>query len=88
MLWKQFKSLGYSTKSKEKSRIILDINNEKCFDPIKVASEFANYFLTVADNLVKKIPNVLKIFDVESQIFKDYYKDKGITPKSFKLSQI
>ena len=53
-----------------------------------MASEFANYFLTVADNLVKKIPNVLKIFDVESQIFKDYYKDKGITPKSFKLSQI
>ena len=88
MLWKQFKSLGYSTKSKDKSRIILEIDNEKCFDPIKVAREFAKYFLTVAENLVKKIPNILKIFDVDSQKFKDYYKDKGITPKSFKISQI
>ena len=27
-LWNQFKTLGYSNKSKEKSRIILEINNE------------------------------------------------------------
>ena len=64
LLWKQFKSLGYSNKSKEKSRIILDINNEKCFDPTKVVNEIAKYFLTVAENLVRKIPNVTKIFDV------------------------
>ena len=28
-LWNQFKTLGYSNKSKEKSRIILEIDNEK-----------------------------------------------------------
>ena len=76
-LWKQFKSLGYSNKSKEKSKIILEINNEKCFDPIKVVNEFSIFFLTVAENLVKKITNLTKIFDVASQKFKDYYKNKG-----------
>ena len=32
LLWKQFKTLGYSNKNKEKSYIVLDIENEKCFD--------------------------------------------------------
>ena len=36
-LWKQFKSLGYSNKTKEKSRIVIEIDNEKSFDPKKVA---------------------------------------------------
>ena len=31
-LWKQFKSIGYRNKSKEKSHIVLEIDNEKCFD--------------------------------------------------------
>ena len=87
-LWKQFKTLGYSNKNKEKSKIILEINNEKCFNPIKVVNEFAQFFLTVAENLVKKISNLVKTFDVESQKLKNYYKDKGVTSKSFKLSKV
>ena len=42
-LWKQFKSLGYSNKNKEKSRIVLEIENEKCFDPKKVAQHMCNF---------------------------------------------
>ncbi|CAL4086370.1 unnamed protein product, partial [Meganyctiphanes norvegica] len=38
-LWKQFKTLGYSNKNVEKSGIVLEIDNEKCFDPLKVVSE-------------------------------------------------
>ena len=53
-----------------------------------MVNEIAKYFLTVAENLVRKIPNVTKIFDVNSQNFKDYYKDKGAIPKSFNISKI
>ena len=53
-----------------------------------MVNEIAKYFLTVAENLVRKIPNVTKIFDVNSHNFKDYYKDKGAIPKSFKISKI
>ena len=87
-LWNQFRSLGYSNKSKEKSRIVLEINKEKCFDPLRVVNEIANYFLTVASNLVKKITNATKLFDINSEKFKDYYRDKGVIPKSFKISKI
>ena len=59
-LWKHLKTLGYSNKSKENSRIVLEIDNEKCFDPKKVATNIANYFLTVAENLVKKILIIVK----------------------------
>ena len=86
LLWDQLKNLGYSNKSKEKSCIILEIDNEKCFDPIKVANNIGNYFLTVAANLLSKIPNLPKVFDTESQNFKYYYNDKGIIPKSYKIS--
>ena len=32
-LWKQFKSLGYSNKSKVNSKIVLNIDNNICFEP-------------------------------------------------------
>ena len=47
-----------------------------------------NTFLTGAENLVRRIPNVTKIFDVNLQNFKDYYKDKGAMPKSFTISKL
>ena len=87
-LWEQLKSLGYSNKIKEKSRIILEICNEKCFDPIKVVNNISNYFLTVAETLKSKIPLLPKVYDTESQHFKDFYNDKGITPKSFNISKV
>ena len=83
-LWQQFKTLGYSSKNLEKSHIVLNIDDEKCYDSDKVAEELNNYFLTVASNLKSKIPDSNKIFDVDSQNFKDYYKNQGITPKSCK----
>ena len=53
-----------------------------------MVNEIAKYFLTVAENLVRKIPNVTKIFDVKLQKFKVYYKDKGALPKCLKISKI
>ena len=84
-LWDYFKPLGYSHKSKGKSNIVLDINNEKCFDNKLVAEHFNNYYINVAANLVRKLPIVPKVFDVCSQAFKNYYYDKNIIPKSKKF---
>ena len=53
-----------------------------------MVNDIAKYFLTVALNLVKKITNVTKLFDIDSQKFKQYYRDKGVIPKSFKISKI
>ncbi|CAL4126382.1 unnamed protein product, partial [Meganyctiphanes norvegica] len=87
-IWKQFKTLGYSNKNLEKSGIVLEIDNEKCFDPLKVVSEINNYFLTVAASLVSKLPVIDKNFDVESLNFKNYYRNKGVIPKSYKISRV
>ena len=50
--------------------------------------EFNKYFLTIASTLVKKLPIINKIFDVDSISFSDYYKSKGISPKTFKLTTV
>ena len=84
LLWKQFKSIGYRNKSKEKSRIVLEINNEKCFDSKKITDFMCNFFTNVAKTLQDKITDLPKIFDTHSQRFKGYYTGKGITPKSCK----
>ena len=51
LLWKQFKTLGYSNKCKEKSRTVLEINNKKCQDHKLIANHMNNFFLTIASTL-------------------------------------
>ena len=48
LLWKQFKSIGYRNKIKEKSRIVLDIDNEKCHDSKTITNFMCNFFTNVA----------------------------------------
>ena len=43
-----------------------------------------DYFLTVAEKLKSKIPNLPKMFDTVLQKFKNYYFAKGVVPKSQK----
>ena len=85
-LWKQFKSLGYSNKNKEKSRIVLEIENEKCFDPKKVAQHMCNFFINIATILKNKLPAMPQLFDISTHIFKDFYKNKVNRQTNFKLS--
>ena len=56
-LWKQFKTLGYSNKNKAKNRIVLEIDNKKCFNPKEVVNIICKYFLTITSKLVGKIIN-------------------------------
>ena len=53
-LWKTLKQLGYSEKKKQSSAISLCIDNETIFDSHSVASEFNKFYISVADDLVKK----------------------------------
>ena len=43
-LWKQFKSLGYSSKSKVNSKIVLNNDDNICFEPKKIAQNMDDYF--------------------------------------------
>ena len=47
-----------------------------------------DYFLTVAEKLKSKIPNLPKVFDTGSESFKEYYIAKGVVPKSQKIFRV
>ena len=87
-LWKHFKSLGYSSKSSSKSKIILDIDNNLCFNPKENSNHMNNYFLNVASNLVDLLPPAPGIFSTMSNLFKNYYYNKNVIPNSFILSNV
>ena len=88
LLWRQLNTIGYSNKSKEKSKIVLEIDGEKCFDSKILANKMGDYFLTVAEKLKSKIPNLPKVFDTGSESFKEYYIAKGVVPKSQKIFRV
>ena len=47
-LWGQLQNLGYSSKKKESSNVVLEIDGETCFE---VANCFNKFSTTVASNL-------------------------------------
>ena len=80
------KSLGYSCKSKAQSKITLNIDDQVCFDPAKVANFFNQFYTNVAETLVSKLPPSPKIFDTDSTAFKDFYRE--MSTKNFKLQNV
>ena len=87
-LWKHLKKLGYSHKSKGNSNIVLDINNEKCYDSKTIVEHINDFYINVAAKLVSKLPIIPKVYDVSSQLFKNYYYSKNIVPKSKKITPV
>ena len=87
-LWKQFKNLGYSSKSKSTSKITLDINNNHSFDPKTNSDHMNNFFLNVASNLVNMLPTASGLFSTISNLFKNYYYNKNVILNSLILEQI
>ena len=87
-LWENLKTLGYSNKSKDKSRIILNIDGELCFDTNRVANYINQFYTTIASKLVNKLPSSLGNFCVDSSTFTSYYNNLGVTPNSFKLCRV
>ena len=79
--------LGYSNKTKN-SKIVLDINNEICFEPKTVAQYMNEFFLNVASSLVNKLPVPPNIFTTNSDLIKRFYAEKNVTPNSFLLNPV
>ena len=87
-LWKQFKSLGYSNKSKVNSKIVLETDDEICFEPQKIAQYMNNNFFNIAFFLVNKLPSPLNIFTINSSLLKKNYSTKNVMPNSFVLNPV
>ena len=76
-LWNQLKQLGYSTKGKQSTNIIvLDYDGETYFDPKKVANCFNNFYTTTASNLVEKLPSPFNLFHTDSPTFQEFHIKK------------
>ena len=73
-LWDQFKSLGYSNKQKDKTNIVLEINQEITHDANKIVNHFNVFFTSIAESLVSKLPQAEHIYDTCSNVFKKYYR--------------
>ena len=84
-LWDQLKKLGYSSKKKESSNVVLEIDGETCFDPKKEANCFNGFFTTVASNLVDKLPSSFNLFHTESSTIQNFYKGKNVKGDEFML---
>ena len=86
-LWQTLKSLGTSSRSKCNSKNIgLKIDNEMCFDKVKVAEQFNNFFTTVASSLVNKLPQGTGTFG-DAHV-SSFYQGKGVTPNAFCLNEV
>ena len=64
----------------------MKINDEICFDPLKIAEKFNSFFSTTASSLVEKLPNCSGKF---GKIYeKDYYQKLGVRKDSFAFSLV
>ena len=80
--------MGNSNKNEEKSKIVINIEDNVCFDPKKIAQYMNNFFLNIASVLVNNLPSPPNIFTTFSSIVRNFYINKNITPNSFILNPI
>ena len=87
-LWNQLKTLGYSSKTKGETKVVLNIDGETCFDSNRVANHINSFYTSVASSLVNKLPPAKNEFGTDSDAFKMYYKNKNVSPPCFKISPV
>ena len=86
-LWQTLKSLGTSSRSKcDTKNIGLKIDNEMCFDKLKVAEQFNMFFTTVASSLVNKLPQGTGKFGDDH--VSSFYQGKDVSPNAFCLKEV
>ena len=86
-LWQLLKEVGSSTKCKTKeSSISLDIGNELCFDKVKVATHFNDFFTYNAASLVNKLPACSGQFGQSHVV--EFYRNKHVTEDMFSLANV
>ena len=85
-LWKKLKTLGYSDKLKGRSKMVLKIGDNLCYEENSIANHVNTFFTNVANELVNKLPAPLEIYTTNSDNFKQLYTRKQITPGLMELS--
>ncbi len=86
-LWSSLKQLGMPTKSKSSSSQIglkCENSNDIIFESKTVANKFNKFFCNIAAKLVKKLKQ--RPFDNEK--ITEFYKEKGVIPNAFSLSNV
>ena len=84
-LWKCLKDLGLPSKSSQtSSNIGLKIDDEICFDKLKIAEKFNTFYTTVASKLVEKLPPCIISFG--ASFVHNFYSSKGVKLDSYSFS--
>lgn len=87
-MWDSLKLLGYKQKAKTKEQIVLNVNNNICYDPVTIAEYINDFFVNVANNLIEKLPCYNDIYSAFSNKCKEYYSNLGVTPGMFALQEV
>ena len=86
-LWQILKEVGSSTKFKTKeSSISIDIGNELCFDKVKIATHFNDFFTSNAASHVNNLPACSGQFGQRHVV--EFYRNKHVTEYMFSLSNV
>ena len=69
-LWKALKSLGLPSKTSVCGTTALKVNNTVSFETKSTLNVFKNYYSTLADNLLKKLPSsVMQYYFIQADAF-------------------
>jgi hypothetical protein len=77
-LWQNLKNLGYSSKGKDSSKVVIDIQGTKCFDAKTNACHFNKFFTGIAASLVNKLPTSSNLFGTDTAQFQDFISLRGL----------
>jgi hypothetical protein len=67
---------------------VLNIKDQLCHDSKMVADYINEFFTTIAEKLVNKLPNVGLRYGVGSDCLREFYSNKGVLPSSVKIKQV
>jgi len=87
-LWSELKTLGYCNKNKSTPNIVLNKDDENCFESLKIANIFNTFFTTIASSLVQKLPLASNLFSVKSECYKQFYKKRNPNHSKFYLHTV
>ena len=86
-LWGRLRSLEYKS-THASSGIVLEQNGSKVFDSYDVATLFNRFYVSVASDLVAKLPSVSGLFSTTSFAFRHFYRRFSGLSHSFTLSLV
>ena len=87
-LWQHLKQLGYSSKSPENAKIVLNINGELCHFTRSICNYINTFFATIAHSLVSKLPSVAGVSGTVPESFVEFYRMKDVTPNGCVLQPV